>query len=102
MAAGPALAAIALTLAGCFLISPWSPAPDDTSTQPTASASPKSAGKYVGKTLSDLKQDFGQPTSVLPLAQTAGYMIVYVRPGGTRYVFETGPNGKIVSATTSH
>jgi hypothetical protein len=94
--------ALAEALAGCDVISPWSPTPDDASTHPAASAKPISTGKYIGKTLSDLKQDFGQPTTVQPLAQTAGYMIVYVRPGGTHYVFETGSNGKIVSAATSH
>jgi hypothetical protein len=98
----------ALVATGVFLgcsviapvVAPWSP--NNSSPPPAANGAPISPGEWVGKSVNDLKAKFGQPTSVLPLAQTAGYMIVYAEPGGAHYVFETGPNGKIVSATATH
>jgi hypothetical protein len=58
--------------------------------------------KWIGKTMPDLTAKLGQPTSVQPLLQTSGQLIVYAQPGQPHYVFETGPNGKIVSAAATN
>lgn len=50
----------------------------------------------------ELTTKLGPPTSVQPLLETAGQLIIYARPGEPHYVFETGPNGKIVSAATTN
>jgi hypothetical protein len=92
------LAALALAAGflGCSVIEPWSP--HNSSSSPAASEKAKNPSQWIGKTLSDVETDLGQPTSTMQLAQTSGYMIIYARPGEPHYVFETGPNGKIVSA----
>ncbi len=92
--------ALAGALPGCDLIRPW-PA-YDSSTVPTSSAQRPRASDWIGRTMPELTTKLGPPTSVQPLLETAGQLIIYARPGEPHYVFETGPNGKIVSAATTN
>lgn len=86
-------------LLGCNVIRPW-PAFESSATRPDAKKQ-TSANEWIGKTLPELTTNLGQPTSVQPLLETTGQLIIYGRPGQSHYVFETGPNGKIVSASAS-
>jgi hypothetical protein len=60
------------------------------------------ASQWIGKRLSDVKAKLGQPTTVQPLQETTGALIIYAQPGERHYAFETGPSGKIVTATVIH
>ncbi|SRR5579875_261760 len=86
--------ALAAGISACHVIEPW---PFDSSSPVPGSESPIPARQWIGKYLSDVTAKLGPPTSVQPMLQTAGQMIVYSRPGA-HYIFETAPNGKIVSA----
>lgn len=94
-----AMAAIALAsvvLSGCGIVEPWSMEPP-----PPASALAEAHSdpqKWIGKRLPDLAAVLGEPSSIQPLQETTGDLVMYSRPGFTHYVFETGPNGEIVSA----
>ncbi len=95
-----ALAFTAVVLAGCSavrLVRPWSPSVAPTSEETRAQAI--TPHEWVGKTLPELTARLGQPTSVQPLLETTGQLVIYARPGAPHYVFETGSNGKIVSAS---
>ncbi len=90
--------ALAGALPGCNVIRPW---PAYESSAPLSSQQPTSANEWIGKTLPELTAKLGRPTSVQPLLETTGQLIFYARPGQPHYVFEAGPNGKIVSATAT-
>jgi hypothetical protein len=80
------------------LVRPWSPYEPPASEEPRGgqATAPK---EFIGKTLTELTARLGQPTSVQPMLETTGQLLIYARPGTPHYVFETGSNGKIVSAS---
>ena len=100
-AATVAVALALVVLSGCgSIVTPWSMEPP-----PPSSARAEAQGnpqKWIGMRLSDLTVALGQPSSIEPLQETTGDLIIYSRPGFPHYVFETGPNGKIVSATADN
>jgi len=94
-----AMAAIALALAvlsGCGIVAPWSmepPPPASALTQ--AHSDPQ---QWIGKRLPDLTAKLGEPSSIEPLQETTGDLVIYSHPGFPHYVFETGPDGKVEKA----
>ncbi len=99
-AVATAVLALAGGLWGCNVLRPWSSY--ESSAAPPAGAKGISAKEWIGKSLSELTTKLGQPTSVQPLLETTGQLIVYAQPGQPHYVFETGANGKIVSAVATN
>jgi hypothetical protein len=89
-------------LFGCYLVQPWSPFGPSTSAAANAAPAPAPAAQWIGKTVPELTAKLGQPTSSQPLLQTTGQLIMYAHPGQPHYVFETGANGKIVSAVATN
>jgi threonine dehydrogenase-like Zn-dependent dehydrogenase len=85
--AGGALAgALAMLAAGCSnLIT--------TPSQESRSA----AAQWIGKNRVDLANQMGQPKEAVPMTDTGGEMLFYSYEGH-HYVFETGPDGSIISA----
>jgi len=53
--------------------------------------------QWIGKNRVDLTNQMGQPKSAVPLTDTGGEDLFYSYQGH-HYVFETGPDGQIISA----
>lgn len=105
MAAGLRMTVIAMAaslelLAGCSAFKPWSFYRPPSSQE--VGEAPGDPQAWIGKRLSEVTARLGQPTSVQPLQETTGELIFYANPGEPRYVFETGSDGKIVSASAAH
>ena len=95
-----AVTLIAGMLSGCSVVTPWSMEPPPPhSAYAEAQEGPQ---KWIGKRLPDLINALGQPTSIEPLQETTGDLVIYSRPGFPHYVFETGPNGRIVTAAADN
>jgi|SRR5579875_2395509 len=94
------VATLSTGLFGCYLVQPWSAF--GPSAPAAADAAPAPAAQWIGKTVPELTAKLGQPTSSQPMLQTTGQLIMYAHPGQPHYVFETGANGKIVSAVATN
>jgi len=99
LGAGRALASgliLGASLAGCGTFAPWTPLG-------TPSAPPQAGGispsAFMGMKMKDVIAKLGQPTSVEPLQETTGNLLIYAHEGEPHYVFETGSRGDVVSAT---
>lgn len=84
------------SLAGCSTFAPWTPLGQPTPPTQSAVVSPSA---FMGMKMKDVIAKLGQPTSVQPLQETTGNLMIYAHEGEPHYVFETGSRGDVVSAT---
>jgi hypothetical protein len=64
---------------------------------PPSEESRSAAAQWIGKSRVDLANQMGQPKEAVPMTDTGGEMLFYSYEGH-HYVFETGPDGSIISA----
>ncbi|HEY2486118.1 MAG TPA: hypothetical protein VGI36_13290 [Candidatus Binataceae bacterium] len=57
--------------------------------------------QWKGRNRIELTQQMGQPKEAVPLTDTGGEMLYYSYEGH-HYVFETDPQGNIISAVQTH
>lgn len=57
--------------------------------------------QWKGRNRVELTQQMGQPKEAVPLTDTGGEMLYYSYEGH-HYVFETDPQGNIISAVQTH
>ena len=64
---------------------------------PPSEESRSAAAQWIGKDRVQLANQMGQPKEAVPMTDTGGEMLYYSYEGH-HYVFETNPDGKIMSA----
>jgi len=84
------------SLAGCGTLVPWTPLGQPTAPPQGGVIAPSA---FIGMKMKDVIAKLGQPTSVQPLQETTGNLMIYAHEGEPHYVFETGSRGDVVSAT---
>jgi len=67
----------------------------------TSQESTSAAKQYIGKDRTQIAQELGKPTNVVPLTDTGGEMLYYSYQGH-HYVFEVGPDGLVQSAVETN
>lgn len=89
-------AILGASLAGCSTFVPWTPLGQPTPPPQSGVIAPSA---FMGMKMKDVIAKLGQPTSVQPLQETTGNLMIYAHAGEPHYVFETGSRGDVVSAT---
>ena len=69
--------------------------------QPTATpAEPESGAQtqWLGVTRAELFEKLGKPSQIIEYPDTGGQLLKYSDRGQKHYVFETGPDGRVIRA----
>jgi|SRR5579875_166933 len=72
------------------------------STTVMAQAVPLAVHPWVGQTLDEVAAKLGTPVEAEPLRETGGKLLIWVKPNGDSYVFETDASGHVVDAYVKH
>jgi len=56
----------------------------------------------IGRTLSQVVEQFGRPVEAIPLFETGGRLFVFETPRGDRYIIETDLSRRVVDAAVKH
>lgn len=57
---------------------------------------------WVGQTLAEVVARLGNPIEAEPLRETGGKLLIWVRPNGESFVFETDAGGHVIDAYVKH
>jgi hypothetical protein len=71
-------------------------------TRAMAQAVPLAVHPWVGQTLDEVTAKLGTPVEAEPLRETGGKLLIWVKPNGDSYVFETDASGHVVDAYVKH
>jgi hypothetical protein len=66
---------------------------------PNGAGTPTPRTQWIGMPRRELFKKLGQPSQIFEYPDTGGQRLIYSHPGQPHYVFETGPDNKVISAT---
>jgi hypothetical protein len=96
-AAGNVVLAGAMFAAGIGVAAPTAQGQEP----PTSAQSDQTPGpqaQWLGVPRHELLKKFGRPSQIIEYPDTGGQLLIYSHPGQPHYVFETGPDGKVIRA----
>jgi len=56
----------------------------------------------IGRTLSQVVEQFGRPIEAIPLRETGGKLLIFESPHGDHYIIETDASNHVVDAAVKH
>jgi hypothetical protein len=56
----------------------------------------------IGRTLSQVVEQFGRPIQATPLRETGGKLLIFESPHGDYYIIETDGTNHVVDAAVKH